>query len=58
VTQQLLDSAHIRFVPEHGRGTGVAERMAVDVFFDPCLMGVFFNQHPHGIMIEAVTARG
>ena len=58
MTQQLLDGTHARFVPEHGRGTGVSERVAMDVLFELCLFSIFFNQHPDRIVIEPVAAGG
>ena len=58
MSQQLLDDAYIRLIPEHGRGTGVPERVAVDVFFELSTFSVFFNQHPYCVVIEPVAAGG
>ena len=58
MAQQFLDGADVCLVPEHGRGTGVAERVAMDVLFELCLFSIFFNQHPDRIVIEPLAAGG
>lgn len=49
MAEERTDDGDVRLVFEHGRGTGVAERVGMHVLSDFCFLGVFLDEIPHPV---------